>query len=116
MNEWSAAEVTKFRWLVPGATFHPGDEDLPALVQSALVDLGLRVVKLHCSVGQFSPADPRLEPLWETAAGLGVPVVTHAGQASPGVAAAEEVEQLIPVLRRHPGLRLVLAHSGHTAC
>jgi predicted TIM-barrel fold metal-dependent hydrolase len=116
VNEWSAAEVTKFPWLVPGATFHPGDEDLPALCERALVSLGLRVVKLHCSVGQFSPGDARLAPLWEMAAALGVPVVVHAGQVSPGLTAAGELDELIPVLRRHRGLRLVLAHTGHPAC
>lgn len=111
-NEWSAQEVTKFPWLVPGATFHPGDEEMPRLVERALVELGLRVVKLHCSVGQFSPDDPNLEPLWRTAAARGVPVVCHAGRESPGETAASELDALIPVLTAHPDLRLVLAHAG----
>ncbi|MGH2607683.1 MAG: amidohydrolase family protein [Tepidiformaceae bacterium] len=116
INEWSAAEVTNFPWLIAGATFHPGDEDLPRLVERALVDLRLRVVKLHAAVGQFSPADARLEPLWEAAGSLGVPVVTHAGQVSPGETAPGEVDALVPVLRNHPRLRLVLAHTGQPAC
>jgi predicted TIM-barrel fold metal-dependent hydrolase len=115
VNEWSAAEISRYPWLIPGCTFHPGDEDLPGLVERALIDLRLRVVKLLCSVGQFSPADPRLEPLWQTASELRVPIVIHAGQRSGGATEPDEVEELIPVLAAHPGLRIVLAHSGYPA-
>lgn len=113
VNEWSAREVSAYPWLVPGATFHPDDEDLPRLVERALVDLRLPVVKLHCSVGQFSPADPRLGPLWRIAAETGAPVVVHAGQLTPGDTSGSEVEELAPVLQAHPGVRIVLAHTGH---
>jgi len=112
VNEWSAAHVVHYPWLVGGATFHPDDPDIDRLVERALVDLRLRVVKLHCSVGRFSPADGRLEPLWRSAAALGVPVVTHAGQHHPGETPAEDLDALEPVLRRHPDLKLVLAHTG----
>ena len=100
---------------MPGASFHPDDEALPALVRRALVDLRLRVVKLHCSVGAFSPADPRLEPLWSAADSLAVPVLIHVGQNSPGNTNASELEALGPVLAAHPCLNLVLAHTGHPA-
>ena len=112
VNEWSAAEVTKYSNLVPGATFHPDDTDFEGLVKRALVELRLRVVKLHCSVGNFSVDDPRLEPLWRIAADQGVPVTAHAGRENPGIAAAHEVERLESVLSAHPALKLVLAHSG----
>lgn len=112
-NEWMASEGATYPWLTPGATFHPGDEDFGRLVERALVELRLRVVKLHCSVGQFSVADPRLEPLWELAVALHVPVVVHAGHISPGETSSEEVDELRPVLAHHPDLALVLAHAGH---
>jgi predicted TIM-barrel fold metal-dependent hydrolase len=115
VNEWSAAEVTRYPWLVAGATFHPGDDELARLVERSLVELRLRVVKLHCAVGQFSPADARLVPLWKTAAECGAPVVIHAGQRSGGATESDEVEELIPVLAAHPDLRIVLAHSGYPA-
>jgi len=115
VNEWSASEVAQFSWLVPGATFHPDDEDLARLVERALIGLRLRVVKLHCSVGAFSPADPRLGALWKTAAEAKVPIVVHAGQESPGETAAGEIDELVPVLSAHPDLDLVLAHAGHPA-
>jgi uncharacterized protein len=112
-NEWSAANVPAYPWLVPGATFHPADDDMERLVSRALIELRLRVVKLHCSVGQFSPADPGLKPLWKTAAALGTPIVIHAGQADPGDTSPGEVERIADVLESFPGLVLVLAHCGH---
>ncbi|MGH2633806.1 MAG: amidohydrolase family protein [Tepidiformaceae bacterium] len=115
LNEWSAREAAPFDRLVAGATFHPADGDIARLVDRALVELDLRVVKLHCAVGQFSASDGRLTPLWETASRLSVPVVVHAGQISPGETSAAEVEELEPVLTRFPGLVVVLAHSGHPA-
>lgn len=115
VNEWSALAVPRYPWLVAGATFHPDDEDIATLARRALIELGLRVVKLHCSVGRFSPADPRLEPLWRAAASEGTPIVIHAGQVGPGETAASELDALVPVLAAHPELRLVLAHSGHPA-
>ena len=108
-NEWSAAEVTRYPQLVPGATFHPGDDDLPRLVRRALVELHLRVVKLHCSVGQFSPADPRLEPLWQVAAAQGVPIVVHAGQIHGGNTEAGEARELETGARTPPR---AAAHRG----
>jgi predicted TIM-barrel fold metal-dependent hydrolase len=113
VNEWSAREVGRYPYLVAGATFHPGDDNLPELVELALVEFGLRVVKLHCSVGQFSPADSRLAPLWETASAHGVPVVVHAGQRDGGSTAADELLELEPVLTAFPALRIVLAHAGN---
>ncbi len=113
LNEWVAAEVSRYPWLAPGASFHPDDEVFPALVEHALVDLRLRVVNLHCSVGAFPPSDRRLVPLWEIAATEGVPILIHVGQNSPGNTAASELEALGPVLRSYPRLNLVLAHTGH---
>ena len=115
LNEWVAAEVTRYPWLVPGGSFHPDDDAFLALVKHAFTDLGIRVVKLHCSVGAYSPADPRLRPLWAAAASEGVPILIHVGQNSPGNTDASELEALGPVLGAHPRLNVVLAHTGHPA-
>lgn len=112
VNEWSASELAQFPSLVPGATFHPADAEFARIVERALVELRLRVVKLHCSVGQYTADDPRLEPLWRLASQEGVPIVIHAGRRGPGIAETDEIDALAPVLEAHPDLRLVLAHSG----
>ncbi len=113
VNEWSAAECPAYPWLVAGATFHPEDEDFERLVERALVDLRLRLVKLHCAVGNFSVTDARLEPLWQVAGRLGVPVLVHAGRRAPALTDTDEIDSVATVLRAHPDLRLVLAHTGH---
>jgi uncharacterized protein len=112
VNEWSASVAAGFPNLVAGATFHPGDNDFEELVTRALVQLRLRVVKLHCSVGQFSPADERLTPLWRCVSETGAPVVVHAGQWAQGVTEVEEMAMLGPVLKRWPDARIVVAHTG----
>lgn len=112
LNEWVAAEVPRYPWLVPGASFHPDDEAFPALVKHAIVDLRLRVVKLHCSVGAFPPSDRRLTPLWEVAAAEGVPILIHVGRNAPGDSDGSELRELTPVLTAHPRLNVVLAHTG----
>jgi aminocarboxymuconate-semialdehyde decarboxylase len=75
-------------------------------------------------------ADPVLEELWETAAGLGVPVVLHPPTDGPARALPGSAEfgntfcrlvdttfavtklLLSGALDRHPGLRLVVVHGG----
>lgn len=84
-------------------------------MKRAFTSLGLRVVKLHSSVGAFSPTDRRLEPLWAAAASERIPVLVHAGQHSPGDTDESELEALAAVLSAHPRLRIVLAHAGHPA-
>jgi predicted TIM-barrel fold metal-dependent hydrolase len=88
--------------VIGGCTVHPGDDQPVTLLRSAVEELGLRVLKLHCSVGDFSPDDPRLDPVWAYAAEIALPVVLHAGHAA-------------EVARRHPGARVIIAHCGHPA-
>jgi len=70
--------------VVGGATIHPGDADPLTVLRRAVEDLGLQVLKLHCSVGDYSPDDPRLDPVWEYVSAIRLPVVVHAGHAVSG--------------------------------
>ena len=115
LNEWMAAEVAPLAGAVAAATFHPGDAELPALVTRAFDGLGLRVAKLHCSVGGFAPDDARLEPLWDAAEARGIPVVVHAGHHANGRTDADELAPIDRVATAHPRLRLVIAHAGQPA-
>lgn len=112
VNEWMASEVAPIPGALAAATFHPDDAELPALVARAFDGLGLRIAKLHCSVGGFEADDPRLGPLWDVAAARGIPVVVHAGHHVNGRTAAHELEPIERVARAHPQLRLVIAHAG----
>ncbi len=119
LNEASAATVRAARSgavpVIGGATVHPGDDDPVAVVRTAVEDLGLRIVKLHCSVGDFAADDPRLDGLWAYVSEHHVPVTVHAGH---GVSGHTEPDELVPVARvatRFPDARIVIAHCGHHA-
>ena len=101
--------------LVGGCTVHPGDDDPVAVLRRAVEDLGLRVLKLHCSVGEYEPDDPRLDPVWEYAAQIALPVVLHAGHAADGRTVQAELRPVAEVARRHPEARVIIAHCGHNA-
>ncbi len=101
--------------LVAGASVHPGDDDPQHIVHRAVEDLGCGVLKLHCSVGDHEPTDPRLEPVWDLVEELRLPVVIHAGHGIDGRTHAPELAPVAEVARRHPEARIVLAHCGHHA-
>jgi predicted TIM-barrel fold metal-dependent hydrolase len=112
LNEWMATEVAPIPGAVAAATFHPDDVELPRLVARAFDELGLRLAKLHCSVGAFEADDPRLEPLWNAAEARAIPIVVHAGHHVNGRTAAPELAPIDRVATAHPRLRLVIAHAG----
>jgi predicted TIM-barrel fold metal-dependent hydrolase len=101
--------------LVAGASVHPGDDDPVRLVRRAVEDLGCGVLKLHCSVGDHEPTDPRLEAVWDLVEQLRLPVVVHAGHGIDGRTQRDELGPVAEVARRHPEARIVLAHCGHRA-
>lgn len=101
--------------VVPGATVHPGDDDPRGVVVEALDELGCRVLKLHCSVGDYVPTDERLRPALEACGDRGVPVVVHLGHAVAGTTEAHETAPLAKVAAALPGVTFVAAHTGHPA-
>lgn len=101
--------------VIGGCTVHPADDRPAGLVRTAVEDLGLRVLKLHCSVGDFTPDDRRLDPVWAYASAVALPVVLHAGHAPDGHTEAAELVPVETVARRYPAARIIIAHCGHTA-
>lgn len=111
LNRWMAETYADDPVVIPGATVHP-DDDVRAVLSEALGELGLRVLKLHCSVGGYRPDDPRLDPLWERVSADGQPVVVHAGSALHGATTPAEIEAVRRVAHRWPDARIVVAHCG----
>ena len=101
--------------VIGGCTVHPADDRPADLVRGAVEDLGLRVLKLHCSVGDFAADDRRLDPVWEYVSAVALPVVLHAGHAPDGHTEAAELAPVAAVARRHPDARIIIAHCGHAA-
>ena len=114
LNRWMAETYADDPLVVGGATVHPED-DVRAVLREALDELGLRVLKLHCSVGGYAPDDPRLGPLWERVSKGGQPVVTHVGVAPNGVTTTNELNAVERVARRWPEARIIIAHCGAPA-
>lgn len=98
-----------------GATVHPGDDNPVGIVREAVEVLGARVLKLHCSVGDYTPDDRRLDGVWAYVSQVRLPVVVHAGHAASGHTATDELEPVGEVARRWPEARLIIAHCGHRA-
>ncbi len=110
----TAADAGSVR-VVPGASVHPADEDVLGLVRTAVEELGARVLKLHCSVGDHEPDDPRLDPVWRYAAAIRLPVVVHVGHAVSGRTEGDELAPVARVAERHPEARIILAHCAMPA-
>lgn len=117
LNEASALTTTQFVrsavQVIGGATVHPADDDPLAIVTDAVDALGLRVLKLHCSVGNFAVDDPRLEPVMAFAAERRLPVVVHLGHNVNGRTEEDELPAIGELADRHPDMPLILAHCGH---
>jgi len=109
LNDWTLDFAARTAGCVPSATFYPepAAEDYVAAALAA----GARIFKAHLQVGGYDPTDPLLEPVWGGLADAQVPVVVHCGS-GPIPGAHTGVGPIGAVLRRHPRLRLVVAHAG----
>jgi uncharacterized protein len=85
------------------------------VVDEAIDSLGLRLFKLHCSVGDYALTDERLDPLWRRLSDTGLPVVVHLGHSVAGNTEDGELKDLEAVLRRWPDARIILAHCAAPA-
>jgi predicted TIM-barrel fold metal-dependent hydrolase len=109
LNDWTLDLAARTPDCVPSATFFP-EPEAGGYVRAAL-DRGARVVKAHLQVGGYDPNDPLLDPVWGALAEAGTPAVVHCGN-GPLRGAHTGVEPMEAVLRRFPGLVLVVAHAG----
>jgi predicted TIM-barrel fold metal-dependent hydrolase len=109
LNGWSrefAARVPEALW---SATLYPEPE--AAAYAGELVEAGVQVFKVHSQVGSFHIDDPLLDAAWGVIAEAGVPVVAHVGSGPVGTPYTGP-DATARLLRRHPRLRLVVAHLG----
>lgn len=100
--------------VIAGCTVHPDDTD-PVTDFHDAIDAGARLLKLHCSVGDYQPDDPRLAGVLDAAGVRGVPVVIHAGHSIEGFTAADELAPIGRTAEQHRATTIVLAHFGHDA-
>ena len=113
LNRWMAQTWGPDSFVVPGATVHPED-DVAAVVGEAR-GLGLKIFKIHCSVGAFPADDRRLDALWIHASETASPVVVHCGLAPDGTATDEEIGAIERTAERFPEAPIIVAHFGAPA-
>lgn len=110
INDWAAA-ANEWPMLCMGS-IHP-DFPQPAAELERLHSLGLLGVKLHPEYQKFTLDDPRLDPVWDTCAGLGLPILVHAGE-DVGLPAPYRTtpRAFAELVARVPGLTVIAAHLG----
>jgi predicted TIM-barrel fold metal-dependent hydrolase len=118
LNTWGcelAARDRRFVAFVGADASVLGPDELVAEIERGAA-AGARGVKILPGAMRLYPDDPRLEPVYRTCAGLGLPVLSQSGsggRAAPGPHGPfGRPAGFAPVLTRHPGLRLILAHLG----
>ncbi len=109
LNDWCAQFAARVPDAVHSATLFP-EGGVDTYVADAL-RAGARLFKVHIQVGDFSPADPLLDPAWGVLEDAGVPIVIHAGSA-PAPGRFTGPDRVDEVLTRFPRLTLVIAHLG----
>ena len=108
LNDWAAGFAARVPEAAVCGTFFP-EPGVAAYVASR--SGSVEVWKVHVQVGAFDVTDPLLDEAWGVVADTGAPVVLHAGS---GPVPTEHTgpEPVAALLRRHPRLRLVIAHAG----
>ncbi len=109
LNDWCTQFAARVPDAVHSATLFPED-GVGTYVADAL-RAGARLFKVHVQVGDFSPADPVLDPAWGVLEDAGAPIVIHAGSA-PAPGRFTGPDRVDDVLKRFPRLTLVIAHLG----
>ena len=109
LNSWAIAFAAQVPECLHTATFYP-EPSAPAYVRR-VIDAGARVFKAHIQVGDYSPTDPLLAPVWALLEQTQIPTVIHAGS-GPQPGRHTGPAPVAEILRRHPALRLIVAHIG----
>jgi uncharacterized protein len=117
VDEWICAVGAEHPELLPFVTVNPAVQEAAAAaahVATMADDGGARGLKLHTIALRAFPGEAALAPTFAVCETRALPVVAHCGPDRHGAGWARP-GAFAPVLERHPGLPLVLAHLGGAA-
>ncbi|UDY24784.1 amidohydrolase family protein [Nocardioides sp. Kera G14] len=109
LNAWARDFAARTPEVLQTATFYP-EPSVEQYVDLALGS-GTRIFKIHIQVGDFAPDDPALDATWGMVSDAQVPVLIHCGS-GPAPGRFTGPDRMRTLMRRHPRLRLVIAHMG----
>ena len=115
-DEVTAAAVAKYPDKFVGfACIDPRMPDCMDLLVHAIEDLKLKGVKFGPIYNGVSLNDPRMEPIYRYLVRHDIPLTMHMGTtfAANSVAEYGRAIYVDDVARRHPDLKMVMAHMGH---
>jgi predicted TIM-barrel fold metal-dependent hydrolase len=122
LDTWLAAEPNRF---MPGLSLNVADKNPPALalIRERHAQGKLRAIaEVANQYSGVTPDDPRMEPYWQIAEELDIPVGYHLGTGPPGSlylsnngnrARLHSALLLEDVLVKHQKLRLYIMHAGY---
>jgi predicted TIM-barrel fold metal-dependent hydrolase len=98
--------------IIPFPSFHPGDPQALEHISRIKAE-GFKGIKMHPYYQQFFLDDAKLYPAYEKISELGLILVMHTGFdiAFPRIRRCDP-RQILAVLTRFPGLRMVTTHLG----
>jgi predicted TIM-barrel fold metal-dependent hydrolase len=109
LNAWCADFADAHPDCLQSATFYP-ETGAAAYVREA-IEAGAQVFKAHVQVGDYDPNDALLDHVWDALEECRVPLVIHSGH-GPAPGRFTGPSAMGELLRRHPGLVLIVAHMG----
>ncbi len=112
-NEWLAQQLEDYPELIGFATVNPADEQAPEKLRRC-TQRGLVGAKVHPPIFKITLDDPALDPFWQAAEELRLPVHIHTG------VHGWHLRRYMPMLlddvcQRHPELRIIMDHLGGIA-
>jgi uncharacterized protein len=115
-NEYVAQYVSQHaEQLIGFACVDPNDADAVDELESCVVELGMKGLKLAPCYQHFNPTDPSFVPLYEKAEALNIPILWHMGATVLRRAPLDISHPLLlqEIALRFPALRMIVAHLAH---
>lgn len=99
--------------IIPFASVHPADREVARHLEMIAAE-GIKGLKFHPCYQNFRLDDPRVFPMFEKIAELGLVVTTHAGLdlGFRGCMDACGPKQIATLMKNVPGLKFVASHLG----